>query len=59
MDKLITIKVNNDKTGEVVKEFNGMSERKAQKVYTGLLMQMNLGEFTAHWVEELNKAKAQ
>jgi hypothetical protein len=57
MPTLITIKVTSDKTGEVVKEFNGMSERKAEKVYNGLLMQMNLGEFTAHWVEELNKVK--
>jgi hypothetical protein len=57
VSKLITIKVIKDKTGEVVKEFNGMSERKAEKVYSGLLMQMNLGEFTAHWVEELNKVK--
>jgi hypothetical protein len=57
MSKLITIKVIEDKTGEVVKEFNGMSERKAEKVYTGLLIQMNQGEFTAHWIEELNKVK--
>ncbi len=57
MSKLITIKVTNDKTGEVVKEFNGMSERKAEKVYNGLIMQMNLGEFTAHWIEELKKVK--
>jgi hypothetical protein len=57
MSNLITIKVTDDKTGEVVKEFNGMSERKAEKVYAGLLNQMNLGEFTAHWIEELNKVK--
>ncbi len=30
MSNLITIKVIEDKTGEVVKEFNGMSERKAK-----------------------------
>jgi hypothetical protein len=58
MNNLITIKVTNDKTGEVVKEFNGMSERKAEKVYNGLIMQMNLGEFTPYWIEELNKVKA-
>jgi hypothetical protein len=57
MSNLITIKVTNDKTGEVVREFNGMSERKAEKVYNGLLMQMNLGEFTAEWIEEINKVK--
>jgi hypothetical protein len=57
VSKSITIKVIEDKTGEVVKEFNGMSERKAEKVYAGLLNQMNLGEFTAHCIEELNKVK--
>ena len=52
MSNLITIKITEDKTGEVVKEFNGLEERKADKLYSGLLRQMNLGDFTAHWIEE-------
>jgi hypothetical protein len=57
MSKLITIKVTNDKTGELVKEFNIAGERRAEKVYAGLLTQMNQDEFTAEWIEELNKVK--
>ena len=52
MSNLVTIKITEDKTGEVVKEFNGLEERKADKVWNGLLMQMNQADFTIHWVEE-------
>tara|TARA_R110000850_G_scaffold24625_6_gene71910 strand:- start:5457 stop:5633 length:177 start_codon:yes stop_codon:yes gene_type:complete len=52
MSNLITIKMTEDKTGEVVQEFSGLSERKADKVYSGLLRQMNQSDFTMHWIEE-------
>ena len=52
MSNLITIKMTEDKTGETIKEFKFLPERKANRVWGELLMQMNQADFTIHWIEE-------
>tara|TARA_R110000772_G_scaffold212065_1_gene322604 strand:+ start:677 stop:850 length:174 start_codon:yes stop_codon:yes gene_type:complete len=57
MSNLITIKMTEDKTGEVVQEFSGLSERKADRIWDALLMKMNQSDFTIHWIEESEASK--
>tara|TARA_R110000851_G_scaffold200970_2_gene352142 strand:- start:1871 stop:2038 length:168 start_codon:yes stop_codon:yes gene_type:complete len=52
MKSKITIKIINLVTKDVLKEFNGMDERKADRVYNGLCQKTNLDKYDLQWVVE-------
>lgn len=49
MSREYKIEVVHDESGEVVKRLEYDSERQREKAYSGLIRQMNLGEYTANF----------
>jgi hypothetical protein len=49
------IQVVRDDTGEVVTTFEYSSERSRDKGFQGLLINMNLGDYTAHLIDPPTK----
>ena len=45
------VEVTHDDSGRVVKTIECKNDRDAEKVYQGLLINMNLGEYTANIIE--------
>jgi len=52
MKSKITIKIINLVTQEVLEEFNGMDERKADRLYNGLCQKVNLDKYDLQWIVE-------